>query len=136
MAKTLAIIAGIVVIVVGLLGFFANPLVGAGALFVTNTALDVLYIIIGIILLVVAFMATQQSALWLKIMGVVYLVLMVLGFLMGTPVLGFLEVNAATNWLHLILGIVLVAAGYYGHSEPGMAPSGMGGMPPSGSHPM
>lgn len=132
MAKTLATVFGVIFVIVGLLGFVGNPLVGSGALFDTNTAHDLVHVLTGIVLLVVAFTAAAQSAIWLKILGAVYLIVAVLGFVMASPLLGFLEVNSADNWLHVILGIVLVAAGVYAKDEPGMPMSSSmgGGMPP------
>lgn len=126
MAKTLAIIFGLVFVLVGILGFVGNPLVGTGALFEADTAHNLVHLILGLVLLAVAFWAAAQSALWLKIVGALYLIIAVLGFLltpsMGT-LLGLVEVNAADNWLHLVLGIVLVAAGYFTKGD------SMGGMP-------
>jgi len=113
-AKTLALVLGIIVVIVGILGFISNPLVGAAGMFLTNAALDVVYIIIGAVLIIVSVSAPAQSGLWLKIGGVIYLILAILGFLMASPVLGLLAVNMATNWLHVVLGIVMLAAGFWG----------------------
>ncbi len=115
MAKTIAIIFGVVFVLVGILGFVPNPLVGAGALFDTNHAHDLVHLVFGIILLVVAFMAPAKSALWLKILGVVYLVIAVLGFVLvpqGGLLLGLVETNDADHWLHVVLGVVLIVAGF------------------------
>ena len=131
MAKTLAIIFGVIFVLVGLLGFVPNPLVGANALFDTNTTHDLVHLIIGIVLLLVAFYASAQSALWLKIIGAIYLVVALLGFFTASPLFGLVEVNDADNWLHIVLGIVLIAAGYWAKEE--HAPQNMGGgmnMPP------
>jgi hypothetical protein len=125
MAKKLALLLGIVLLLVGLLGFVTNPLVGASGLFETNTLHNIVHLVIGIILLVVAFTAPAKSALWLKIFGVVFLLLVVLGFLMapgGGTMLG-VAMNAADHWLHLVLGIVLLLAGFMakdGSSAPSM----------------
>jgi len=125
MAKTLAIVFGIVFVLVGLLGFIPNPLVGMGGIFDTNTLHDLVHLLIGVVLLVVAFNSPASSALWLKIMGYVYAVIAILGFLLvsGTgDLLGLVTINPADNWLHVVLAIVLLAAGYlYGEKSSGMA---------------
>lgn len=131
MSKTIAIVFGIVFVLVGLLGMFVpNPLVGAGALFDTNMAHDLVHLLFGVILLVVAFTAPMKSALWLKILGIVYLVIALLGFLMapmGGMLLGLVETNDADHWLHIVLGVVLLLAGFMGKGKP-MAPAApMGG---------
>jgi hypothetical protein len=131
MAKTLAYVFGVVFVLVGLLGFIPNPLVGMGAMFETDMMHNLVHLLFGVILLVVAWKAAEKSALWLKILGVVYLVLAVLGFLMaseGGMLLGLVSTNAADHWLHIVLGIVLVGAGFY-------AKKGMGSSPMPGANP-
>ncbi|MEK7602062.1 MAG: DUF4383 domain-containing protein [Patescibacteria group bacterium] len=126
MAKTLAIVFGIVFVLVGVLGFIPNGIVGAMGIFETNTLHDLVHLLVGIILLAVAFTAPMKSALWLKILGAVYLVLAVLGFLMipsGGMLLGLVQMNATDHLLHAVLGIVLIAAGAMGGgSKPAMMP--------------
>lgn len=128
MSKTIAIVFGVVFVLVGLLGMFVpNPLVGAGALFDTNMAHDIVHLLFGIILLIVAFTAPMKSALWLKILGVVYLIVALLGFLMapaGGMLLGLIETNDADHWLHILLGVVLLVAGFMGGKKMAAAPMG------------
>lgn len=124
MAKKLALVFGVVFILIGLLGFVSNPLVGMGALFEADMMHNLAHIMLGLILLLVALKAAGKSALWLKIIGVVYLVLAILGFLMvpdGGTLLGLVETNTADHWLHLVLGVVLVGVGFLGK---GGAPEG------------
>lgn len=120
MDKTFAIIFGAVFVLVGLLGFVSNPLVGEGAVFATNALHDVVHLLIGIIFLIVAFGYPGKSAMTLNVFGVIYLILAVLGFIM-TPnegmLLGIVEMNVADNWLHLVLGIVLLAVGMSAKKE-------------------
>lgn len=117
MAKTLALVFGIVFILVGILGFVPNPLVGMGAIFDTNMAHDIVHLLFGIILVGCALRMPSQSALWLKILGVVYLLIAVLGFMMvpnGGSLLGIVETNMADHLLHVVLGVVLLIAGFVG----------------------
>lgn len=117
MAKMLAILFGVIFVVVGVLGFVPNPLVGAGALFDANTAHNIVHLAVGLVLLAIAFWASAKSALWLKILGAVYLLVAVLGFVMPSPLLGIIEINSADNWLHVLLGVVLILAGLWSHEE-------------------
>lgn len=117
MAKTFALIFGVIFVLVGILGFIPNPLVGMNGIFDTNTAHDVVHLLLGIVLLVVAFWAPTQSALWLKILGVVYLLVALLGFFSGSPLLGFIEANSADNWLHVVLAVVLFLAGWFAKDD-------------------
>lgn len=135
MAKTLAIVFGIVFVLVGILGFVPNPLVGVGALFDTNHLHDLVHFVFGVILLAVAFMAPAMSGMWLKVLGVVYLLLAVLGFLLipnGGELLGLVHTNVADHFLHVVLGIVLLVAGFVGADAKPMAMPSSGPAMPSG----
>lgn len=126
MAKTLAIVFGIVLVVAGVLGFVPNSFVGAGAIFDTNHMHDIVHLVLGLVLLAVAFMAPAKSGLWLKILGIVLLLLAVLGFIMvpnGGDMFG-LATNMADHLLHVVLGVVFLVAGFAGKggAKPAAAP--------------
>ncbi|MBX4198119.1 DUF4383 domain-containing protein [Candidatus Parcubacteria bacterium] len=112
MAKKLAVVFGIVFVLVGVLGFFSNPIVGTDGYFVTDTIHNVVHLLIGIVLLIGAGAGEGASALWLKIFGVVYLVLFVDGLIEGDMLLGFVKQNTHDTYFHLVLGIVLLIAGF------------------------
>jgi hypothetical protein len=136
MAKTLAIIFGIFLVILGVLGWMPNPLVGAGAIFDTNMAHDIVHLVSGLVLLAVAFAAPRMAALGLKLIGVVYLIVAILGFVMapnGGTILGVLTANMADHLLHAVLGVVLLVAGFCCHgmkAAPAM-PSSTSSMPPA-----
>jgi hypothetical protein len=57
---------------------------------------------------------------WLTILGVVYLIVAVLGFLLAPGsgmLLGLIEANDADHWLHIVLGVVLILAGMAGKGK-------------------
>ena len=128
MAKTLAKVWGVVFLLVGVLGFVSNSIVGMNGFFHANAAHSIVHIVIGLVLLIAS--GTEAKArMWLKIVAVVYLLVALLGFFMtpamGTSnVLGFIEVNSADNWLHVVLAVLLFLSGLSGGSKMG---SGMGG---------
>ena len=105
---------GIVFVLVGIMGFIGTGIVGPMGAFETNTLHDIVHLLIGVILLTVAFTAPSNSALWLKIMGVVYFAIAVLGFLIvpaGGELLGLVHMNSADHILHIVLAVVLFVAG-------------------------
>jgi hypothetical protein len=125
MAKTFALIFGAVFVLVGLLGFIGSPIVGMEGIFKTNTLHDIVHLLIGVVLLLVAMKAPAASAKWLKIFGAIYLVLAVLGLVMipaGGDLLGLVTMNTADHWLHVVLGIVLLLVGFTAGKQ-GSAPS-------------
>jgi uncharacterized membrane protein len=109
MAKKASIVFGIIFVIIGILGFFGNPIVGEGGLFHTDTVHNIVHLVLGIILL--AFAKKSSAGTVLTVIGVIYLIVAIIGFISGTSVLGIFEVNAADNWLHLVLGIILGGLG-------------------------
>jgi hypothetical protein len=112
--RTAAIILGIVFIIVGLLGYVPNPIVGPTGLFLANGPHNLVHIVSGIFLLIGAYTALGPANA-LRILGVVYALVAVLGFVLPMPdglMFGFMAMNMADNWLHVVLAIVLLAAGF------------------------
>jgi hypothetical protein len=122
--KTIALTLGIIFILVGIAGFIGGlGIVGPNGIFETNTAHDLVHFVFGLILAGVALWAPAQSGLWLKILGVVYLLIALLGFVTASPLLGFIEANDADAWLHVVLGVVLLAAGFWAKDDMAMGGS-------------
>ena len=116
--KTASILFGVVFIAVGLLGFISNPVIGESdtAIFHADTTHNAVHIISGVLFLLIGFAAPGFAATFLKIFGIVYFFLGVLGLMnIGSDgmanLLGFLHVNGADNYLHIGLGILIFLAG-------------------------
>ena len=118
-ARTAAFVLGIVFLIVGVLGYVPNPIVGhtsdgGPAIFVTNNLHNLVHIISGILLLIGVYTALTPS-LALKILGIVYAIVAVLGFVMmkgGDGMMFGIQMNMLDHWLHVVLAIVLLAAGF------------------------
>jgi hypothetical protein len=113
-AKLAATVLGAVFIVVGILGFIPNPLVSADGLFAVNAAHNLIHLATGAVLLAGAYSGLGAS-LALKIIGVVYALVAVLGFVLvgdDDMLLGFIHVNGADKALHVLLAAVILAAGF------------------------
>lgn len=111
-AKLAALIIGIVFLAVGILGFVPNPLVSPTGLFAVNTVHNLVHLVSGVVLLAGAY-TSLGAALGLKIIGVIYGLVAILGLIMGPGMLlGLIHINAADNWLHVILAAVILAAGF------------------------
>jgi hypothetical protein len=124
MAKKLAILFGIVFVLVGLLGFIPNPIVGSSGYFLTDAIHNIVHILVGVVLLLASGKGGRASATALKVFGVIYLVLFLDG-LAQTNLLGFIKANQADTYLHLVLGIVLLIAGATSKGTPMMDSSTM-----------
>src|SRR4030095_13233323 len=119
--KTAALLLGLVFIAVGILVFVDNPIVGtsSNAIFHADTLHNAIHIGSGVLFLLFAVAAPGSVAGFLKIFGIVYLLIGVLGiFAIGEDgsgkVLGLLHVNANDNYLHIGLGAVIFLCGFLG----------------------
>jgi zinc transporter ZupT len=120
MAKTLAYVFGAVFIVVGLLGFVSNPIVGANGFFMADTVHNIVHILLGAVLL----FGAKSAPMTLKVVAVIYLLVAILGFVMGSgKLLGLVMVNGADNWLHLVLAIALFAGSMVGETSDNFMPT-------------
>jgi len=118
-ARTAAIIIGVLFIGVGLLGYVPNPIIGESpdAIFHADSVHNMVHIVSGVLFLLIAVAAPAASAGFLKIFGLVYLLLGILGMTrIGedgmTNLFGFLHVNGPDNYLHIGLGLVILLAGF------------------------
>lgn len=102
--KPLALVLGIVLALVGILGFFMNPVLGVFSVNMVHSIIHLLAGLIGIY----AFFSGVKHYNW--IVGIVGIVLGVLGFVPVVKDLltSLLMANMSTTLFHLIGGIVVV----------------------------
>lgn len=115
-ARLYATLIGGVLVIAGIAGFFYSSSFGApgevGDVFgilAVNAWHNLFHILTGAIGLLVAGYAARQYALWL---GAIYIVLAIWGFAIGSgeSILGFIPVNTEDGFLHLVLGVLGIAA--------------------------
>ncbi len=109
LVKPVTWLFGIVFLLVGVLGFFMNPVLG---LFEVNTLHNVVHLASGAVALVVAGMGIGPSRMYLMIFGLVYLVVTLAGFLNVGVVVDLLQLNPLDNYLHLLIAAVLLIVGF------------------------
>lgn len=112
-SRSLAILFGTVFIIVGILGFIPNPLVHAEGIFTTNTMHNLVHVITGgVFLLAIAVPGNEHKV--IMSIGVGYVLVSILGFVTsGDYLLGVIHINQADRWLHMLLAVVILAAGKY-----------------------
>lgn len=112
--KMVAMIAGAVLALVGLLGFAMDPVLGV---FEVSMLHNIVHLLSGLVLLGVAFMNNGVNArITLLVLGAVYAIVAILGFIAaGTldTLLGGTTTapanNMADNVLHVLLAVVFIA---------------------------
>jgi Domain of unknown function (DUF4383) len=117
MAKTMAILFGVVFLVVGILGFVPavtkdDMLLG---IFHVNAAHNCVHLLSGVVALICGMAGVGASRLYFKIFGLVYGAVAVLGFLNPgehTMLLGLISNNTADTWLHVAISAVSLIVGF------------------------
>ena len=102
-------ILGVVLVIVGLLGFFmSSPLIGY---FEVDTLHNIIHLASGVIALVVG--GNHATArMFLIIFGLVYGLVAIVGFVQGSTVLGLFAVNSYDNLLHVAIAGVCLVVGF------------------------
>lgn len=101
---------GVVFVVVGLLGFVNDPVLGV---FEVDMLHNVIHILSGVLALAAVGMGVDIMRLYAKVFGVVYGLVGVVGFVMpGDMILGLFEANLADDLLHVALAAVFLYVGF------------------------
>ncbi|HEY4505929.1 MAG TPA: DUF4383 domain-containing protein [Candidatus Paceibacterota bacterium] len=128
MVKKINLILGIVLIIIAIWGFASNMVLGV---FEVGMWHNLVHLITGILALIFAFRGEASGRAFLKVIGIIYLLVAIIGFFTpdGSSILGFIEANNAGDWLHLVLAIIFLWGGFGGSKKMGapMGGSGMGG---------
>ena len=112
-AKNTSITLGTVLIVIWFLAFISNPIVGPSGLFLTNRAHDGVHILSGLILLISGFVSEIFAIRTIQTFGIIYLIIAILGLLMGNGMLlGLIEINTWDNILHIVIAVVVLYLGF------------------------
>jgi uncharacterized protein DUF4383 len=116
-ARLYATLVGAVLTIVGISGFFYSSSFGSPGevdkvfgILAVNGWHNIVHLATGLLGLAAAGYAARQYALGI---GLVYLVLAIWGFIIGSgdSILSIVPVNTSDNVLHLILGLTGLAAG-------------------------
>ncbi len=109
LVKPLTGLLGIVLLAVGILGFFNDPVVG---LFDVNALHNVVHVVSGIIALAAAGSGYGLSRMYLVVFGLVYLLVALLGFIHFASAVSLLELNDLDNYLHMAIAAVCLVVGF------------------------
>ena len=111
---------GIVLIIVGILGFIpqATPHGYLLGLFHVNTAHNLVHLISGIVAVLCSLNGAYASRLYFQIFGIVYGLLALLGFYyQNQPIFGIIANNVHDIWLHVVISVVSLYFGFLYKNE-------------------
>lgn len=114
LSRTWLMIAGVVLIAVGLLGFIPNPLVGGeNALLPTDAVHNIVHLATGALALILASGAAGSAARGAIGFGILYTVILI-AVLLSPNLFGLFSIpaNAVLHLIHAALAGVSLAVGY------------------------
>lgn len=115
--RIVALVIGIVFTLVGIAGFFVSSSMTVGNLmgFDVDLVHNLVHLITGLAGLAAAF--TGWSRRFNQIFGIIYIIVGVAGLIPALyfdgRLLGLMHINAADNVLHLVVGVVAAAVGFF-----------------------
>jgi uncharacterized membrane protein HdeD (DUF308 family) len=111
LAKSVTWILGVVLILVGLAGFFVD---GTLLYFEVDTVHNIVHLLSGVVAIAAASSGEHYSRLYLIVFGIVYGIVAILGFVQGGDILGMFHANDADNYLHTAIAVVCLGVGFGG----------------------
>lgn len=120
MIKNLALLFGIVLIVIGLLGFVSvvTPEGYLLGLFHVNSAHNLVHLMSGIVALLCSLGGLSTSRLYFQIFGVIYGLVALLGvYYQDQPIFGLIANNVHDIWLHVLVSVVSLYLGFFYKDE-------------------
>jgi len=117
MTKRLTTIFGVILLLLGVLGFVSNPLIGTDALFAADGTHNLMHAVLGAVLLGIVSWYPTSPSLGLRLIGGLLIILGIIGLVsvptLGGTLLGIFYTNGAYNWLHIALGASMLFASEY-----------------------
>jgi hypothetical protein len=122
LARTWLLLAGVILIVVGLLGFVSNPLVGPTGLVATDNLHNIVHLLTGALALGLAYGMRNDIGTAAIIFGGLYAVVFI-ATVISPSLFGLFSVpvNAIDHLIHIGLAIVSIGVGYMARGRSVMA---------------
>jgi uncharacterized membrane protein HdeD (DUF308 family) len=121
LARSWLLLSGVILIAVGVLGFFSNPLVGPTGLVATDNPHNVVHIATGVLALALAYGMRENIGTATIAFGALYLVVFVVTIISPTLFGIFtVPVNAIDHVIHIGLAVVSLGLGYMARGRAGV----------------
>jgi hypothetical protein len=122
LARSWLLLAGVILVAVGILGFFSNPLVGVDGLVATDNPHNVVHIATGLLALGLAYALRQDIGTATVAFGALYLAVFVVTLISPTLFSLFsVEVNAVDHVIHIGLAAVSLGLGFMARGRSAVA---------------
>jgi hypothetical protein len=113
--RGMAIILGIILIMLGILGMFPEMTKDQLLfnIFKVNWAVNVLFLLSGIFGIGIGFFSVHGCRLYFEVIGIFYAIWAILGFIyQSNPLFGWIANNMGTAWLLAIIAVFCLILGF------------------------
>ncbi len=120
MLKTCAIIFGIILLIIGILGFVpqANPNGLLFGLFHVNLEHNLIHLVTGVVAIICGLATEHASRLFFQIFGIIYAIIAILGFYYGDrPIFEIVANNLPDAILHVVIAVIALYLGFGYHHD-------------------
>ena len=107
-------LVGIILVIIGLAGFFNDPLFGV---FEVNPAVNFFHLIVGILALSFGNANEMTARNFALIFGIVFALFTVIGFTTSRAEIAGMAMNTADSWLYLLFTVLLLPVGLARHQR-------------------
>lgn len=117
--RIVALVLGIVLTLIGIVGFFVSSSMTPGRLmgFDVDLVHNLVHLVSGLAALASVFMGWSRR--FNQVFGIIYLLVGIAGLIPGLyfdgRLLGMMHINAADNVLHFVIAIVAAGVGFFVH---------------------
>ena len=113
--RAVALIIGIVFLIIGIVGLITDTTSGSLLGFQVDLVHNLVHLVTGIVALAAAFCGWSRR--FNQVFGIIYLLVGIAGLFpalyFGGKLLGIMAVNGADNVLHLLVGLIAAAVGFF-----------------------
>lgn len=112
MFRIFALLYGILFTTLGILGFIQSEGL-LFSIFKVNAGINGIHLLAGLNALWVAFIPTYYTRLYFQIIGFIFAIIALFGFIYGDhSILGFIASNSYDTWLHVIFAVLGLIVGF------------------------
>ena len=113
--RLVALIIGVVFLVIGIVGLIFDTTAGSLLAFQVDLIHNLVHLVTGIVALAAVFGGWSRR--FNQVFGIIYLLVGIAGLIpslyFGGNLLGIMAVNGADNVLHLVVGAIAAAVGFF-----------------------
>lgn len=114
MLKSISFVFGAILLLVGILGLIPGLTTDGMLLgiFMIDMLHTIIHLLSGAIIIIAVLNSETAVTMALKIFGIIYALIAIIGFVQGNTILGIIGINFADNILHVVVALIALIIGF------------------------